>query len=75
LELWAYITQTTIIVMNKVQGQITVYTSDPHTLPEMKPACDLGVLHTKLKQEGSIPIYLMYNGVHYKTRLYMIPCS
>ena len=51
--------------MNKVQGQITIYTPDPHTLPDMKPACDLGTLHAKLKKEGNIPVYLMYNGVHY----------
>jgi hypothetical protein len=70
LKLWAYITQTTIVVMHKVQGQITVYTSDPHALPEMKPACGLGVLHTKLKQEGNTPMYLMYNGVHYNPVVY-----
>ena len=51
--------------MHKVQGQITIYTPDPHALPDMKPACDLGTLHAKLIQEGNIPVNLMYNGVHY----------
>ena len=65
LKLWAYITQTTIIVMHKVQGQITIYTPDPHALPDMKPACDLATLHAKLIQEDRISAYLMYNGTHY----------
>jgi hypothetical protein len=65
LKLWAYITQTTIIVMHKVQGQITIYTPDPHTLPEMKPVCDLATLHAKFIQEECISAYLMYNGTHY----------
>ena len=44
---------------------MTIYTPDPHALPDMKPACDLGTLHAKLIQEGHIPAYLMYNGTHY----------
>ena len=59
LKLWAYITQTTIIIVHKVCNQATVYTPDPHTLPEMKLASDLGMLHAKLKQDGKIPMHLM----------------
>ena len=51
--------------MHKVQGQITIYTPDPHTLPEMKPVCDLATLHAKFIQEECISAYLMYNGTHY----------
>jgi hypothetical protein len=57
-------------IIHNVQGQVLVYGPDPHTLPEMKVASDLGTLHIKLMQEDKSLVYLMYNGVHYNPIIY-----
>ena len=65
VQLWAYITQTTIVVTNKVGDFYTVYNPNVHEIPTMKQTDTLQEMHDQLKQEGQEPAYLIYNGVHY----------
>jgi hypothetical protein len=65
IQLWAYITQTTIVVTNKVGNSYMIYNPNVHDIPTMRQTDTLQEMHDQLKQEGREPAYLMYNGVHY----------
>ena len=67
IQLWAYITQTTIVVTNKVRYRYTIYNSNSnvHEMPTMKQNNTLQEMHDQLTQVGREPAYLIYSGVHY----------
>ncbi len=65
LALWAYITQTPIIVTHETLNTYTIYKSDVHTMPEKKRVSTLRSTHLQITRDYSEPVYLIYNGYHY----------
>ena len=65
LALWAYITQTPIIVTHETLNTYTIYKSDVHTMPEKKQVSTLRSTHLQITRDYSEPVYLIYNGYHY----------
>ena len=66
LAIWAYTAQTTIVVAHKTSNTYTIYTPDVHTMLEMKPVSTLGSTHRQISCVRSEPVYLIYDGCHYK---------
>ena len=65
LSLWAYITQTRIIVTNKTTHTFTKYHPNRYTLPTIHEVATLRRMHDTLTAQDKQPIYLTHNGYHY----------
>ena len=63
--LWAYITQTTIILTNKNRNTYTMYQPDRNSLPTIHDARQLQRLHDSFILRGTEHAYLIYDGYHY----------
>ena len=63
--LWAYITQTTIILTNKNHSTYTMYQPDRNSLPTIHDARQLQRLHDNFILRGIEHAYLIYDGYHY----------
>ena len=70
LALWAYITQTQIIVTHETLNTYTIYKSDVHTMPEKKRVSTLRSTHLQITRDYSEPVYLIYNGYHYNPTIH-----
>ena len=63
--LWAYITQTTIILTNKNHSTYTMYKPDRGSLSTIQDARQLQRLHDTFVLRGTKHAYLMYDGHNY----------